>query len=220
MYNRCPLYIFKQRYNRNRNVGKNKDREGKGIENFLCCGGFDLVPFCNGSQSTHCKQDDIEVYKREQNRLGCHRNCITQIMWLNDCNDQEYNVQNQTAQRYQGCWCNGHEHIIAGKWMTLIFDQFGNQRSSIFPDNLIKSFGPTQTLCPGLTEGCWLFIVQNCFAAITDTFSLDCVDNRKFDILGQKVEFPAAVFLNNLAAEQEALFPKSHSLFPASCGHC
>ena len=88
--------------------------------------------------------------------------------------------------------------------MTLIFDQFGNQRSSIFPDNLIKSFGPTQTLCPGLTEGCWLFIVQNCLAAITDTFSLDCVDNRKFDILGQQVELPAAVFLNNLAAEQEA----------------
>ncbi len=132
------------------------------------CGGLDLLPLGNGSQSTHCKQDNVEVYKGEQ-KLCTPPQQRTHVVRLNDCSDQE-NVLRISTPAIAAGRRDGHEHIVAGEGVRYCWDQAGNQRSSILPDDLIKALGPTQTLRPGLTEGGWLFIVQHCGAAVADTF--------------------------------------------------
>ena len=56
-----PFDLLEQRFDRNRNIGENKDRKGESIQDFFHSAAMDIVPFRNGGQDAECVQDQIVI---------------------------------------------------------------------------------------------------------------------------------------------------------------
>ena len=72
MGDRTPFDLLKQRFNRNWDIGEDKDRESEGIKNLLPSAAVDIVPFCDGCQDAEGEQNQIVVCHRSTNGAQCN----------------------------------------------------------------------------------------------------------------------------------------------------
>ena len=127
-----------------------------------------------------------------------------QIGRLGEAGGQDHAVKEDHQQGEQHAGRHGDKHVVAGGTQAAPAEAALQQGEGVLPVHLVEALRPPQPLIPGLTEGGGLLVVDHRLVAVADLLALDGAVHGELDILGEQVEGPAAVILNDPGGYQEA----------------
>ena len=127
-----------------------------------------------------------------------------QIGRLGKAGGQDHAVKENHQQGEQHAGRHRHEHVVAGSAQAAPAEATLQQGEGVLPVHLVEALRPPQPLIPGLPEGGGLLVVDHRLVAVADLLALDGAVHGELDILGEQVEGPAAVILNDPGGYQEA----------------
>ena len=193
-----PLRRYEERLHHDRHIGEHEHREGERVDDLLPRGAVDAAPLRRGRDRAENKKRQIKIGKSLQRRDREH----VPLMVTEHVDRRRAEIYRDAQSREHRRGHDAHRHIVAGEAAA---KHAGEELSAVFAEHLQISSRPAQPLRPGLPEADGLFIVEHGVRTVADAPAGRHVFDRKFDILGQTMERPAAALLfQHLAREQEA----------------
>lgn len=72
-------------------------------------------------------------------------------------------------------------------------------------EHLIEALRPAEALVPGVFESDGLFVVEHGSGAVANTLAVNDGLCGKFDVFGEQMPFPSAVFLEDFGGDKKAV---------------
>lgn len=201
-----PLHLFYQSGQRDGDVSKHKEREGKDVEELFPCGDLDLIPLAQDGEDPIEEQAQVEAgHSGQQETAGYGEDLPYNIGGLSPAGQAHHQVEGDGDQGEQHPGGHGHKHIVAGPAFPAgLLAEAADQVAAVIGIDLIEALGPAQPLIPGLPEGGGLLIIDDCLVAVADAAALQGTADRKLDVLGEQVIGPAAVLPDHIGGDEEA----------------
>ncbi len=206
MVNGLPLHLLDQSGQRDGDVCKHKDGEGKHVQQLLVGGDLDLLPLADDGQRAVEQQAQVEADHRGEGKAsGDLQDALGDVGGLAPAGHAQHHVEGQHHHGQQHAGSHGHEHVVAGPGLAGgLAQEAPGQGSAVIGIDLIESLGPAQALIPGLAEGGGLLVVDDSLVAVADAAALQGAAHGELDVLGEQVVRPAAVLPDDIGVNEEA----------------
>ena len=208
-----PGHLRKERGDRDGNIGQHEDRERNNIQDLFPGGSVNVAPFRDRRDDTEDEHHRVRPEKRPDDKPDRMAERAPDLEQRHESTDHSDNVDRQDHERKDHSRHDRHRHIEAGEVRSRFrlaatpAEDPLYQFQPVMSVNLKVSATPAQTLVPGLTELCRLFVVEMSGAAISHPDAGEYVHSRKLDVLGeQKIlpfEFPVLARRDRRSVEQE-----------------